>query len=465
MSISFGIPPSERNLKALIGPRVKTGEKGTARSGSSKPVALEYFKVENSDGSLIEAFNDRPERLRIELVSDDIRDFWRDRLNVYDGRTCFCFNDAGGNTALRRSKSGAFQPVECNPARCALRLNETKKPTADDSKESRLTEYQQEIKEQWAASYTWAHLTTDSRCKSQTYFLFALPHPHNPGEYITRPGEYARYTSGSHNINNQLLKGLKDIYDSTQGRMRGLQVDLVMSFTSNAFGGKVPTVGIVGPSGVNELARAIADMSKRRGMQNIDMDKAMAELALLSVEELAEVDADYIYTHFYLGENQALPAGHETLALPAPRERIEVEFGTQDPLVAALIAKTRMPYVEQTKLQMKHGANIEAYRDELEAYAQKFNIDISQVLERYQNVPPHTVKEAALYLAVDMAAKEGAGKVHLFGVDAAGETAHLIQSQPAESEFTEVDSEPEPDADPDELFADLKRKFDSRQDS
>jgi hypothetical protein len=240
--------------------------------------------------------------------------------------------------------------------------------------------------------------------------------------------------------------------------MRGLQVDLVMSFTSNAFGGKVPTVGIVGPSGVNELARAIADMSKRRGMQNIDMDKAMAELALLSVEELAEVDADYIYTHFYLGENQALPAGHETLALPAPRERIEVEFGTQDPLVAALIAKTRMPYVEQTKLQMKHGANVEAYRDELEAYAQKFNIDISQVLERYQSL---TVQRA-VDVPVESHAPAPAEWIK-FKANVKLDNSGL--SDYAGSEFTEVDSEPEPDADPDELFADLKRKFDSRQDS
>jgi hypothetical protein len=123
---------------------------------------------------------------------------------------------------------------------------------------------------------------------------------------------------------------------------------------------------------------------------------------------------------------------------------------------------------------MKHGSNTQAYRDELEAYAQKFGIDISQVLERYQPsavrltvetpvdtpapAPPYTVKDAALYMAVDMAAKEGISAVNFVGVD---------RVQHTESEFTEVadDSEPSPDADPDNLFAELKRKYDSRQDS
>lgn len=438
---SFGIPKSERTFKALIGPLVKTGEKGTARSGSDKPVALEYFKVVNASGELIPEFNDRPEKLRIELVSDNIADFWRDRLNCYDGRTCFCFNDSGGTTALRRSANGIFQPVECNPAKCALRMNETRKPNAEDSKEKRLTEYQQDIIGRWRETYKYAHLNENSRCKSQTYFLFALPHPRNPGEYITRPGEYARYASGSHNINNQLLKGLKDICDSVGGYMRGLQVDLVMSFTTNSFGGRVPTVGLVGPS-INERAQAIAEMSKRRAMASLDMEAAMRDLAQLSQEELANVDADYLYTHFYLGENVALPEHAKTMALPAPKERVEVDFASNNPLISALINKCRLSYADVTKLQMKYGDDIAGFQDELETFAANNKIDISSVLARFSSS-----SYASEIVRTDL----------------------ISAPAPSEPEYEEVEddevNEPETEAEKDDLFADLKKKFDNRQDS
>lgn len=426
---SFGIPPSERVLKAVPGPLVKTGEKV---AGQKQPKALEYFKVLDARGELIPEFNNRPEELEIELVSDDIRDFWRDRLNCYDGRTCLCFNDTGGQTALRRSKSGVFQPVECNPARCALRLNETRKPTPEDSKAGRLTEYQQEIMERYSKVYDWAHFTPDTRCKSQTYLLFALPHPKEPGQYITRPGEYARYTSGSSNINNQLLKGLKDIHDRVRGRMKGLRVKLVMSFTANAYGGHAPTVGIVGPTD-KELPQAIAEMSRRRALTSLDMDAAMSALAQLTVEELAAVDAEYLYTHFYCGENEALPEPQHTLALPAPRERTEVTFGTSDPRVIALIEKCRLGYEAITKLQMRFGENVTGYIEYLEDHAAKNNIDISTVRARAdevsgvkQSLPPQETVAPALL---------------------------------SSDEFSEV-----PD-DPDETFADLKAKFDFRKDT
>ena len=221
--------------------------------------------------------------------------------------------------------------------------------------------------------------------------------------------------------------------------MRGLQVNLVMSFTSNAFGGRVPTVGIAGPSS-DEMPQAIAEMAKRRGMSSLDMDKAMSVLAQLTSEELAAVDADYLYENFYLGEHQALPAGQHALALPAPKERLEVAFGSQDPYVSALISKCRLSYAAVTQMQMRHGADVRAYIDELTAYAEKYNIDITRVL-------------AQSSLPSDCAATQS-------------EPAPA-PSEPAEPEFTEVDDEVDQPAegDKDDLFANLKAQFDVRKDS
>jgi hypothetical protein len=113
---------------------------------------------------------------------------------------------------------------------------------------------------------------------------------------------------------------------------------------------------------------------------------------------------------------------------------------------------------------MKHGSNTQAYRDELEAYAQKFGIDISQVLERYQ--------PSAVRLTVDTPVDTPApAPTESFKFQGNVKLDNSGVSDFAESDFTEVadDSEPAPepppDADPDDLFADLKRKYDSRQDS
>jgi hypothetical protein len=434
---NFGIPASERNYKPLIGPLVKTGEK---RPGEKKPTALEYFKVIDSSGQVIPEFNDRPEEITVELVSDEISDFWRDALACYDGRTKFCGNDAGGQTAYRRGANGVYQPVECDPRRCALRLNETNAPSPEDAKANRLTTHQEEINGRWCKSYPYAHLTEMTKCKSQSYFLFALPHPKEPGKYITRPGEYARYASGSRNINSQLLKGLHDIWKMTSGKMRGFQVKLVMSFNSNAYGGKSPTVGIVGPD-ASDFPRAIREMAHRRGMENLDMDLAMEKLTHLTIEELQEVDAEYLYEHFYLGENKALPEGHETLALPMPTERQEIHFGTQDLLVKALCEHLRISYPDQTKLQMRFGADVAGYTEYLISYADQNKLDISSVLARFSSGSP-TTSSAASNVSAPAPASDFT-EVH--------DDDYLSGDETVE--------EPLADEAKDDIFADLKAKF------
>jgi hypothetical protein len=188
------------------------------------------------------------------------------------------------------------------------------------------------------------------------------------------------------------------------------------------------------------MPQAIAQMFRRRGMANLDMDAAGAALAKLSQEELAAVDADYLYEHFFLGEHVALPEHRQTMALPAPRERLNVAFGTQDPYVSALILKCRLSYAAVTQLQMRHGADVQAYIDELQAYAEQNNIDISKVLAR-SSLPLTNHPDTD------------------FGSSAPA---------PPEPEFTEVVDEPieQPtEAEKDDLFAGLKAEFDVRKDS
>jgi hypothetical protein len=458
MSPSFGIPQSERRIKALIGPLVKTGEKGTTRDGGqTKPIALEYFKVVDSSGEIIPEYNDRPEELAIELVSDNPEDFFRDQLTCYDGKSRFCFNDSGTGTALRRSAAGIYQPVECNPQRCVFRLNEVQRPGPEEEKAKRLSPHQVEIEQRWCKTFDYAHLNISTRCKSQTYFLFALPHPTESGKYITRPGEFARYGSQSRHINAQLLGGLKTVWDRTQGRLKGLRVKLVMTFTGNAWGHRSPTVGLVGPTD-SELPQAIAEMSKRRAIVNLDMDAAMSELAKLSQEDLALVDADYLYEHFYLGETATLPRLKETLALPAPGDRVAVNFGTDDPLVAELIETCRLDYAGVTRLQMRHGANVNGYVEELKTYARTYNIDISEMLARKSpcDLPP---------LSSSPSNPSAPAPSSFTTEESDAEPTSAVETEVAEiSEFTEIPGDPTEQEKAD-LFSQLKEKYGIRQDS
>ena len=222
--------------------------------------------------------------------------------------------------------------------------------------------------------------------------------------------------------------------------MKGLRVKLVMSFTANAYGGHAPTVGIVGPTD-KELPQAIAEMSRRRALTSLDMDAAMSALAQLTVEELAAVDAEYLYTHFYCGENEALPEPQHTLALPAPRERTEVTFGTSDPRVIALIEKCRLGYEAITKLQMRFGADVPGYVEYLVSYADQNKLDISSVLARFGSGSPTTNTAASNVVSAPAPASD------------------LTEVHDDDDYLTEVADEPLTDEAKDELFADLKAKF------
>ena len=180
--------------------QVRIGEKTQTKTGTEYPRSLDYFAFwRMKDGREITRDNElarqydpqgKPQAIPVRLLFDSDEGNIRTFLACYDSKRRFCYNDKGGDIALRRDAGGSFREMPCNTLACPIWRNTSDATKGDAQKELQA-----------------AGLSAKLQCKVNGIFRFALKGAN--GEDITGPGEIASFRTTSERMVGDILTAVK----------------------------------------------------------------------------------------------------------------------------------------------------------------------------------------------------------------------------------------------------------------
>lgn len=135
------MPIKNLNKRLVETMKIKIGGKGAERTGKKGkyriPVKYDYFVVTGldkdgtdnfiPDAGIMEALGDKPKKLDILLLTDDIDKNFQTAYAAYKGSKRFCMGD--GETAERRQPDDTFKQITCDPDTCPVFQSDECKPS------------------------------------------------------------------------------------------------------------------------------------------------------------------------------------------------------------------------------------------------------------------------------------------------------------------------------------------------